>query len=167
MTGQTDTPRNNPNRDSRSTFGGRVPPAPAPPSTCRSASCPTTRHDPAGAGRPRPHRRPGAVCLGRVHGDEVLGIEIIRRVLQHRALKRSGHADGDPHRQRAGLHQPFALPARPARSQPQLSRLRPRLAGRHDRRSVPARSGQRSDFGIDLHTAALHRTNLPQIRILA
>jgi len=100
-----------------------------------------------------------------VHGDEVLGIEIIRRVLQHRALKTiSGTLMAIPIVNALGfINHSRYLPDRRDlnRSFPGSDRgsLASMIADLFLREVV-----QRSDFGIDLHTAALHRTNLPQIR---
>ncbi len=101
-----------------------------------------------------------------VHGDEVLGIEIIRRVLQHRALKSlKGTLMAVPIVNALGfINHSRYLPDRRDlnRSFPGSDRgsLAGMIADLFLREVV-----QRSDFGIDLHTAALHRTNLPQIRI--
>ena len=101
-----------------------------------------------------------------VHGDEVLGIEIIRRVLQHRALKSlKGTLLAVPIVNAIGfINHSRYLPDRRDlnRSFPGSDRgsLASMIADLFLREVV-----QRSDFGIDLHTAAQHRTNLPQIRI--
>lgn len=101
-----------------------------------------------------------------VHGDEVLGIEIIRRVLQHRALKSlKGTLMAVPIVNALGfINHSRYLPDRRDlnRSFPGSDRgsLAGMIADLFLREVV-----ERSDFGIDLHTAALHRTNLPQIRI--
>ncbi len=100
-----------------------------------------------------------------VHGDEVLGIEIIRRVLRHRALKAiRGTLLAIPIVNSLGfINHSRYLPDRRDlnRSFPGSDRgsLAGMIADMFLREVV-----QRSDFGIDLHTAAQHRTNLPQIR---
>lgn len=101
-----------------------------------------------------------------VHGDEVLGVEIIRRVLRHKALRSiAGTLLAVPIVNAYGFinHNRY-LPDRrdlnrsfPGSDQGSLASL---LADIFMREIV-----LRSDIGIDLHTAALHRTNLPQIRI--
>ena len=101
-----------------------------------------------------------------VHGDEVLGVEIIRRVLRHKALRSiAGTLLAVPIVNAYGFinHNRY-LPDRrdlnrsfPGSDQGSLASL---LADIFMREVV-----LRSDIGIDLHTAALHRTNLPQIRI--
>ncbi len=69
------------------------------------------------------------------------------------------------HRQQLRLSQSHTLHARPARPQTLLSRsdrgsLASLVADLFFREVV-----SRCRYGVDLHTAALHRTNLPQIRI--
>lgn len=100
-----------------------------------------------------------------VHGDEVLGVEIIRRLVQSKAV---AHVRGTllfipivnlygfishirylPDRR--DLNRSF--PGRPDGS------LAEQLAHTFMTEIV-----QRSDYGIDLHTGAIHRANLPQIR---
>jgi uncharacterized protein len=103
---------------------------------------------------------------GVVHGDEIQGLEIVRRVLAHAALKTLrgtllavpivngfgflNHSRYMPDRR--DLNRSF-----PGSDQGSLASL---LADLFFREIV-----KRSTFGIDLHTAALHRTNLPQVRI--
>ncbi|MGP6089400.1 succinylglutamate desuccinylase/aspartoacylase family protein [Antarctobacter jejuensis] len=101
-----------------------------------------------------------------VHGDEVIGVEIVRRLLASRELKSIrgtllvvpivntygflNHSRYLPDRR--DLNRCF--PGSPSGS------LAARLAERFMTEIV-----KRSDVGIDLHSAAIHRTNLPQIRI--
>ncbi len=111
---------------------------------------------------------PGPVLFisGVVHGDEVLGVEIVRRVTQHPALKRlSGTLLAVPIVNAFGfLNHSRYMPDRrdlnrsfPGSDQGSLASL---LADLFMNEVV-----LRSEYGIDLHTAALHRSNLPQIRI--
>jgi predicted deacylase len=114
------------------------------------------------------HGGPGPVLFlsGAVHGDEIQGIEIVRRVLGQEALK---HLQGTllaiPIVNSFGfLNHSRYMPDRrdlnrsfPGSDQGSLTSL---LADLFFSEVV-----KRSDFGIDLHTAALHRSNLPQIRI--
>ena len=113
-------------------------------------------------------REPGATLFvsAAVHGDEVLGIEILRRLLRARSLRR--------------LHGTLlCVPV--VNASGFLSRSR-YLPDRRDlNRSFPGSTGgslasqlahlflreivARSEAGVDLHTAALHRSNLPQLRI--
>jgi predicted deacylase len=103
---------------------------------------------------------------GVVHGDEIQGVEIIRRVIgfvKGQTLKGTllavpivnsfgflNHSRYMPDRR--DLNRSF-----PGSDQGSLASL---LADLFFREVV-----KRSQFGIDLHTAALHRSNLPQIRI--
>lgn len=105
------------------------------------------------------------VCAG-VHGDEVIGVEIIRRLLGKVSTNSlAGTLICVPVVNIFGFiqHQRY-LPDRR-----DLNRCFPGSANG----SLAAQLAhvftneiiKRSDFGIDLHSAALHRTNLPQIRI--
>lgn len=100
-----------------------------------------------------------------VHGDELNGVEIVRRVLAHRSLKRlSGTLLAVPVVNGFGmLHQSRYLPDRRDlnRSFPgsEKGSLAARLANIFLEEIV-----EKSQYGIDLHTAASHRENLPQIR---
>jgi uncharacterized protein len=103
---------------------------------------------------------------GVVHGDEIQGLEIVRRVLAHKSLENLrgtllavpivngfgflNHSRYMPDRR--DLNRSF-----PGSDHGSLASL---LADLFFREIV-----KRSDYGIDLHTAALHRTNLPQVRI--
>jgi uncharacterized protein len=103
---------------------------------------------------------------GVVHGDEIQGLEIVRRVLVHDALKSvRGTLLAVPIVNAFGfLNHSRYMPDRrdlnrsfPGSDHGSLSSL---LADLFFREVV-----KRAQFGIDLHTAALHRSNLPQIRI--
>ncbi|CDO61233.1 FIG003737: Predicted deacylase [Candidatus Phaeomarinobacter ectocarpi] len=101
-----------------------------------------------------------------IHGDEILGVEIVRRLIRAPALRRiSGtvllvpivnmfgfisHSRYLPDRR--DLNRSF--PGSPTGS------LAARLAHLFMEEVV-----ERSEYGIDLHTAAINRVNLPQIRI--
>ncbi|MHA6266978.1 succinylglutamate desuccinylase/aspartoacylase family protein [Aliiroseovarius sp. CAU 1755] len=113
-------------------------------------------------------RRPGPTLFvsAAVHGDEVIGVEIARRLMQARML---GNIRGTiliaPIVNTFGfLNHSRYLPDRRDlnRSFPGSARgsLASRLAHLFMKEIVA-----RSDFGIDLHSAAIHRTNLPQIRV--
>lgn len=113
-------------------------------------------------------RRPGPVMFvsAAVHGDEVIGVEIVRRLLRASPLARvSGtlvavpivNSFGFINRSRylpdrRDLNRSF--PGSPAGS------LAARLAHLFLTEIV-----SRCDVGIDLHSAAVGRTNLPQIRL--
>jgi uncharacterized protein len=101
-----------------------------------------------------------------VHGDEILGLEIVRRVLAQEALSSiKGTLLAVPIVNAFGfLNHSRYMPDRrdlnrsfPGSDQGSLASL---LADLFFREVV-----KRSQYGIDLHTAALHRTNLPQVRI--
>lgn len=113
-------------------------------------------------------KAPGPVLFvsAGVHGDEVIGIEIVRRLLRSpkmRSLK--GTLIVVPIVNSFGfINRSRYLPDRR-----DLNRCFPGSEGG----SLAARLANlflteivaRSDFGIDLHSAAVHRTNYPQIRI--
>jgi predicted deacylase len=100
-----------------------------------------------------------------IHGDELNGAEIIRRLLRHSALRRlRGTLIAVPVVNVHGLiHHSRYLPDRR-----DLNRSFPGS----DRGSLAARLADlfmteivaHCQYGIDLHTGAVHRSNLPQIR---
>jgi len=100
-----------------------------------------------------------------VHGDELNGVEIIRRLLKRKALKSmSGALLAVPVVNVHGfLDQSRYLPDRRDlnRSFPGSSKgsIAARLANTFIREIV-----SKADYGIDLHTGAINRSNLPQIR---
>ena len=112
-------------------------------------------------------RRPGptAFVTAAVHGDEINGVEVIRRLLRNKRLNRLrgtliavpivnaygliGHSRYLPDRR--DLNRCF--PGSPTGSLgSQLAHL------------IMTELVDRSDFGIDLHSGAVHRPNLPQTR---
>ena len=112
--------------------------------------------------------KPGPVLFlsGVVHGDEILGVEIIRRILGARELENlSGTLLAVPIVNSFG----FLTHSRYMPDRRDLNRSFPGS----DRGSLASLLADlffsevvlRSQFGIDFHTAALHRSNLPQIRI--
>lgn len=100
-----------------------------------------------------------------IHGDELNGIEIIRRLITSKALKGlKGTLIAVPVVNVYGvLSQSRYMPDRRDlnRSFPgsEKSSLAGRVANLFLKQIV-----EKSDFGIDLHTGAIHRSNLPQIR---
>ena len=112
-------------------------------------------------------RRPGPVLFisAAIHGDELNGVEIIRRLLRHRSLRSlRGSLLAVPIVNVHGfLDQSRYLPDRRDlnRSFPGTSKgsIAARLAYTFMTEIV-----QKSDFGIDLHTGAIDRANLPQVR---
>ncbi|NNE86525.1 MAG: succinylglutamate desuccinylase/aspartoacylase family protein [Silicimonas sp.] len=101
-----------------------------------------------------------------IHGDEVIGIEIVRRLLKATALRRiKGTLIVVPIVNSFGfINRSRYLPDRR-----DLNRSFPGSEGG----SLAARLAHlflteivaRADLGIDLHSAAIHRTNYPQIRV--
>ena len=112
-------------------------------------------------------RRPGPrlfVCAA-VHGDELNGIEIVRRLLSRAALRRlRGTLVAVPVVNVYGA----VLNSRYLPDRRDLNRSFPG----HGKGSLTARLAdlfmsevvERCTHGVDLHTGAIHRTNLPQIR---
>jgi uncharacterized protein len=101
-----------------------------------------------------------------VHGDEILGVEIVQRVVSHPALRDlCGTLLAVPIVNTFGfLNNSRYMPDRrdlnrsfPGSDHGSLASL---LADLFLKEVV-----LRAQYGIDIHTAALHRTNLPQIRI--
>ncbi len=108
---------------------------------------------------------PTVFLTGAVHGDELNGVEIIRRLLTLKTLNRlKGNLLAVPVVNVHGfVHRSRYLPDRRDlnRSFPGQRRgsVTSRLAS-----IVSEEILKRADYGIDLHTGAIHRTNLPQIR---
>jgi predicted deacylase len=104
------------------------------------------------------------VCAA-IHGDEINGVEIIRRLLRHSALQRiRGDLIAIPIVNVYGvLHQSRYLPDRRDlnRSFPGSDRgsMASRIAALFMQEIV-----SNCTHGIDLHTGAAHRTNLPHVR---
>lgn len=113
-------------------------------------------------------KKPGPTVFvsAAVHGDEVMGVETVRRLLQSDLLKSlRGTLLVVPIVNAFGFHNRSRyLPDRRDlnRSFPGSSAgsLASRLAGIFLDLVV-----KRCDLGIDLHSAAIHRTNLPQVRV--
>jgi len=112
-------------------------------------------------------KRPGPTMFvsAAIHGDEIIGVEIVRRLLRTQSLKRlQGTLLAIPIVNSFG----FMNHSRYLPDRRDLNRTFPGSA----RGSLAARLAnlfmteivERSDVGIDLHSAAIHRTNLPQIR---
>ena len=112
-------------------------------------------------------RRPGPRLFvsAAIHGDELNGVEIVRRLLKQSALKRlKGTLIAIPMVNVYGvIHHSRYLPDRRDlnRSFPGSAKgsLAARLAELFMREIVA-----QCTHGIDLHTGAIHRSNLPQIR---
>jgi predicted deacylase len=104
------------------------------------------------------------ICAA-VHGDEINGVEVIRRLARLGTLRRlKGTLIAIPIVNVFGFHNR-------SRYLPDRRDLNRSLPG-SKRGSIAGRLGhlffdeivQHCDLGIDLHTAAIHRDNLPQIR---
>jgi hypothetical protein len=113
-------------------------------------------------------RRPGPVLFvsAAIHGDEIIGVEIIRRLLRAPLLRGiAGTLLAIPIVNAYG----FISRSRYFPDRRDLNRSFPGSANG----SLAAQVAHvfmteivaKADFGIDLHSAAVHRINLPQVRI--
>lgn len=100
-----------------------------------------------------------------LHGDEIIGVEIIRRVLRQTAASdlRGTLLAVPIVNTLAFIHQSRYLPDRRDLNRSFPGSQSGSLAARLAHRFVTEVVG-RCDFGVDLHTGAIHRPNLPQIR---
>ncbi|MCA3556283.1 succinylglutamate desuccinylase/aspartoacylase family protein [Aestuariivirga sp.] len=109
---------------------------------------------------------PAMFLSGAIHGDEIQGVEIIRRILNHPALQGlRGTLLAVPIVNSFGfLNHTRYMPDRR-----DLNRCFPGT----DRGSLASLVADiffrevvlKSQYGVDFHTAALHRSNLPQVRL--
>lgn len=110
---------------------------------------------------------PGPVMFlsAAMHGDEINSVEIVRRVLKLPALSElAGTVLAVPVvNVLAFLHQSRYLPDRRDLNRSFPGSETGSLAARLARLFLTEVVGK-ADFGIDLHTGAIHRPNLPQIR---
>jgi len=112
-------------------------------------------------------RRPGPVFMvsAAIHGDELNGVEIIRRLLRHSALKNlSGTLLAVPVVNVFGfIHKSRYLPDRRDLNRcfpgSETGSLGARMAWQFKTQVL-----DRATHAVDLHTGAIHRDNLPQIR---
>ncbi len=113
-------------------------------------------------------KRPGPVLFisAAIHGDEVIGVEIVRRLLRAGALRTmAGTLLAVPIVNTFG----FLNHARYLPDRRDLNRCFPGLS----EGSMASQLAhifmeevvRRADVGIDLHSAAIHRTNMPQLRL--
>jgi len=113
-------------------------------------------------------KRPGPALFisSAVHGDEIIGVEIIRRLI---GLKKLDHLKGTLIAVPVVNVYAFIQNSRYSPDRRDLNRFFPgsdigsltsRLANTFMKEIV-----QRCDFGIDLHAGSNHRANLPQIRV--
>lgn len=112
-------------------------------------------------------RRPGPtlfICAA-LHGDEINGVEIIRRLLRLTALKRlQGSLIAVPIVNVLGfVSQSRYLPDRRDLNRSFPGSAQGSLAGRLARLFLDEIVAK-ATHGIDLHTAAIHRDNFPQVR---
>ena len=100
-----------------------------------------------------------------IHGDELNGIEIISRLLNSRALEKiKGTLIAVPMVNAYGvLNQSRYMPDRRDLNRSFPGSSRGSLAGRIANIFLEE-IVSKCDYGIDLHTGAIHRSNLPQIR---
>ena len=114
-------------------------------------------------------RRPGPILFlsGAVHGDEINSVEIIRRVLNLKSLKRlRGTLIAVPVVNIFGfINQSRYLPDRRDLNRSFPGSETGSLAGRMAHLFL-TEIVARCTHGIDIHTAAIHRDNLPQVRAL-
>lgn len=112
-------------------------------------------------------KRPGPVLFlsGAIHGDEINGVEIIRRVLNRKSLNRvKGTIVAVPVVNILGfIAQTRYLPDRRDLNRSFPGSEKGSLAARMAHLFLNEIVSQCS-HGIDLHTAAIHRDNFPQVR---
>lgn len=111
-------------------------------------------------------RGPVMFLSGAIHGDEIQGVEIIRRILTHPALQTlRGTLLAVP------IVNSFGF-LNHTRYMPDRRDLNRSFPG-SDRGSLASLVADiffrevvlKSQYGVDFHTAALHRSNLPQVRL--
>ena len=100
-----------------------------------------------------------------IHGDELNGIEIVRRLMRIKSLKLSrGTLIAVPIVNVYGmLQQSRYLPDRRDLNRSFPGSAKGSLAGRMAHLFLNE-IAHKCDYGIDLHTGAIHRSNLPQVR---
>ena len=113
-------------------------------------------------------KKPGPVMFvsAAVHGDEVIGVEIVRRILNARAIRNlRGTLLCVPIVNGFGfINHSRYLPDRRDLNRSFPGSAKGSLAGQLANLFM-TEVVQRADVGIDLHSAAQHRVNLPQIRV--
>lgn len=100
-----------------------------------------------------------------VHGDEILGIEIIRRLIKRKSMRlHQGTVIFVPMVNVYGvLHQERYMPDRRDLNRSFPGSAKGSLTGRVAHQFL-TEIVEHCDYGIDLHTGAIHRSNYPQIR---
>jgi predicted deacylase len=101
-----------------------------------------------------------------IHGDEIIGVEIVRRLLRSRSLNRlRGTLLAIPVVNAFGfLNRSRYLPDRRDLNRSFPGRIKGSLAARLAHIFIKE-IVEKSAFGIDIHSASIHRSNLPQIRV--
>lgn len=109
---------------------------------------------------------PTLMVSAAIHGDEINGVEIIRRLLRHPSLRQlRGNLLAIPVVNIHGfLHQTRYLPDGRDLNRSFPGSTTGSLASRVANKLVD-QILSRCDYAVDLHTGARHRTNLPQIRV--
>jgi predicted deacylase len=112
-------------------------------------------------------KRPGPTLFlsAAIHGDELNGIEIINRIINSKALNKiKGTLIAVPMVNVYGvLNQSRYLPDRRDLNRSFPGSKKGSLAGRMAHQFLNE-IVDKADYGIDYHTGAIHRSNLPQIR---
>ena len=112
-------------------------------------------------------KKPGPTVFvsSAIHGDELNGIEIISRLINSKAINSlRGTLIAAPMVNGYGvLNQSRYLPDRRDLNRSFPGSAKGSLAGRIAHQFMKE-VVEKADFGIDLHTGAIHRSNLPQIR---
>jgi predicted deacylase len=112
-------------------------------------------------------KKPGPIFFvsAAIHGDELNGIEVVRRLLRLKSLKLlKGTLIAVPIVNVYGmLQQSRYLPDRRDLNRSFPGSKKGSLAGRMAHLFLNE-IAHKCDYGIDLHTGAIHRSNLPQIR---
>ena len=111
------------------------------------------------------HEGPTVFISAAVHGDELNGIEIIRRLINQKTLRiLKGTLIAVPMVNVYGvLNQSRYMPDRRDLNRSFPGSLKGSMAGRVAHTFL-TEVVSKCDYGIDLHTGAIHRSNLPQIR---
>jgi len=112
-------------------------------------------------------RKPGPIMFisAAIHGDELNGIEVVRRIMRSKSLKLSmGTLIAVPIVNVYGmLQQTRYMPDRRDLNRSFPGSAKGSLAGRMAHLFLNE-IANKCDYGIDLHTGAIHRSNLPQVR---
>ncbi|WP_196138087.1 succinylglutamate desuccinylase/aspartoacylase family protein [Aliikangiella sp. G2MR2-5] len=111
-------------------------------------------------------KKPGPVLMisAAIHGDELNGIEIIKRLISKKLVLKKGTLIAVPMVNVYGvLNQNRYMPDRRDLNRSFPGTKKGSLAGRVANLFLEE-VVSKCDYGIDIHTGAIHRSNLPQIR---